>query len=198
MTKFVTPKGVAVWPHLNKPDTKFNAEGEYTCKLRLPMAEADELIAKLEKFRDEYKLQAQEQDPKIARYSLADVYEEEVDDQGNPTGHAVFKFKQKAVIKTRKGDTIRMKVALFDAQRQPTSAQVGGGSVIKVAGVAFGYAMPTTKMVGISLRPEAVQIITLAQRGTSAEALFEVEDGFTASGSDGFTEEVTEAGDADF
>lgn len=198
MTKFVTPKGVAVWPHLNKPDTKFNAEGEYTVKLRLPAAEATGLIAQLEKIRDDYKDEAAKQDPKVARYNLAPVYDEEVDDQGNLTGNYLFKFKQKAIIKTRKGDTLRMKVALFDAQRQPTSAQVGGGSIIKVAGVAFGYAMPTTKMVGVSLRPEAVQIIELQQRGGNAAAMFDVEDGYVASGDDGFVEEVADAGEADF
>jgi hypothetical protein len=198
MTKFVTPKGVAVWPHLNKPDTKFNAEGEYTVKLRLPAAEATGLIAQLEKIRDDYKDEAAKQDPKVARYNLAPVYDEEVDDQGNLTGNYLFKFKQKAIIKTRKGDTLRMKVALFDAQRQPTSAQVGGGSIIKIAGVAFGYAMPTTKMVGVSLRPEAVQIIELQQRGGNAAAMFDVEDGYVASGDDGFVEEVADAGEADF
>lgn len=198
MTKFVTPKGVAVWPHLNKPDTKFNADGEYTVKLRLPAAEATGLIAQLEKIRDDYKDEAAKQDPKVARYNLAPVYDEEVDDQGNLTGNYLFKFKQKAIIKTRKGDTLRMKVALFDAQRQPTSAQVGGGSIIKIAGVAFGYAMPTTKMVGVSLRPEAVQIIELQQRGGNAAAMFDVEDGYVASGDDGFVEEVADAGEADF
>ena len=129
---------------------------------------------------------------------MAPVYDEEVDDQGNLTGNYLFKFKQKAIIKTRKGDTLRMKVALFDAQRQPTSAQVGGGSIIKIAGVAFGYAMPTTKMVGVSLRPEAVQIIELQQRGGNAAAMFDVEDGYVASGDDGFVEEVADAGEADF
>lgn len=198
MTKFVTPKGVAVWPHLNKPDTKFNAEGEYTVKLRIPAGEAAGLIETLEKIRDEYQATAMKEEPKVKNYSLAPVFEEELDDQGDATGNLIFKFKQKAIIKTRKGDTLRMKVALFDAQRQPTSAQVGGGSVIKIAGAAIGYAMASSKTVGVSLRPEAVQIIELMQRGGDASALFDVEDGYVAKGDDGFVEEVADAGEADF
>lgn len=31
-----TPAGNAIWPKLTKPDTKFNAEGEYTTKLAIP------------------------------------------------------------------------------------------------------------------------------------------------------------------
>ena len=31
--RFVSPKGTAVWPRLNEPDTKFKPEGEYTVSL---------------------------------------------------------------------------------------------------------------------------------------------------------------------
>ena len=33
--RYVTQVGVAIYPHLVEPDTKFNAEGEYKVKLRL-------------------------------------------------------------------------------------------------------------------------------------------------------------------
>lgn len=41
----VTPKGLAVYPHLSKPDTKFNKDGVYTTKLKLE-GEPAEVLAK--------------------------------------------------------------------------------------------------------------------------------------------------------
>ena len=180
MTNFVTPKGVAIWPKLNKPDTKFNADGEYTVKLRIPAEEATDLIETLEGIRDAYKEMAVKKDPKVKQYKMADLYEEEVDDQGDLTGAYLFKFKQKATITNRQGQTVNMKVALFDSQKKPTDALIYGGSIIRVAASAIGYAMPSTKMVGLSLRPSAVQIIELVTAGASGAQAFDVEDGFVA------------------
>jgi hypothetical protein len=179
MTKFVTPKGVAVWPHLNTPDTKFVTEGEYHTKLRLSADEAQPLVRQLEAIRKTYLEEAIRKDPKVKQYKMADLYEEEVDDQGDLTGNYLFKFKQKAVINTRAGTTLNMKVALFNSRVEPSDAVIGGGSEIKIAATAVGYAMPSTKMVGLSLRPTAVQIISLSSGTTTGGAqAFSVEDGY--------------------
>lgn len=178
MNQFVTPKGVAVWPSLNNPDTKFVAEGEYHTKLRVPAEEAASFIQQLEGIREAYLADAIRRDPKVKQYKMADLYEEEVDDQGDLTGNYLFKFKQKAVIQTRSGSTINMKVALFDSQKKPTNVTIGGGSTLRIAGAAIGYAMPSTKMVGLSLRPNAVQIIQLSSGGSASADAFAVEDGF--------------------
>jgi hypothetical protein len=182
MTKFVTPKGTAVWPHLNTPDTKFVTEGEYHTKLRIPADEAQPLIEQLEDIRKAYLAEAIRKDPKVKQFKMADLYEEEVDDQGDLTGNYLFKFKQKAVINTRAGTTLNMKVALFDSQKKPTDVSIGGGSVIRVAATAIGYAMPSTKMVGLSLRPSAIQIIELSGGAGAGADVFAVEDGFVGDG----------------
>jgi hypothetical protein len=183
MLKFVTPKGVAVWPHLNTPDTKYVTDGgEYHVKLRIPADEAQPLIEQLEDYRKQYLAEAIRKDPKIKQYKMADIYEEEVDDQGDLTGNYLFKFKQKAVINTRAGTTLNMKVALFDSQKKPTDVQIGGGSVIRVAAAAGGYAMPSTKSVGLYLRPSAIQIIELAGGAGAGADVFAVEDGFVGDG----------------
>ena len=180
MNQFVTPKGVAVWPSLNNPDTKFVAEGEYHTKLRVSADEAASFIQQLEGIREAYLADAVRRDPKVKQYKMADLYEEEVDDQGDLTGNYLFKFKQKAIIQTRSGSTLNMKVALFDSQRKPTTVQIGGGSVLRIAGSAIGYAMPSTKMVGLSLRPSAVQIIQLSSGGNASADAFAIEEGFVA------------------
>ena len=43
-----TPTGVAVYPHLKRPDTKFNPDGDYSVKLRLPAEDAESLVEKID------------------------------------------------------------------------------------------------------------------------------------------------------
>ena len=71
-----------------------------------------------------------------------------------------------------------MKVALVDASRTPTTVNVGGGSEIKIAATVFPYAMNTTKSVGLSLRPSAVQILSLVSGQSNVVSMFDDEDGF--------------------
>jgi hypothetical protein len=199
MTNFVTPKGIAVWPKLNAPDYKFNVDGEYKTTLKIEASKSQDLIKQLEGLRDAYRDEEAKSNPKVAKYDLAPVYEEEEDDQGNLTGFNLFKFKQKAKITTRRGD-MEMKVALYDSNKTPTDATVTGGSTIRVAASAYTYAMPSTRRVGVSLRPSAIQIIQLAQGSGGAEALsmFDKEDGFVADNFDNSSEAVAVSDDADF
>jgi hypothetical protein len=176
--KIVSPKGIAVYPWLNRPDTKFSADGDFKVTLKVSAAEASPLIQKLDDIISDYQEKQTQADPKLARYSVSPPYEEEMDDQGNLTGNYLFKFKQKAKIHTKDGRTIDMKVALVDASRTPTTVNIGGGSEIKIAATVSPYAMSTTKTIGLSLRPSAVQIISLVSGGSNVVSLFDEEDGF--------------------
>jgi hypothetical protein len=71
-----------------------------------------------------------------------------------------------------------MKVALVDASRSPTKVNVGGGSEIKIAATVFPYALTTNKSIGLSLRPSAVQILSLVSNQSNVVSLFEDEEGF--------------------
>ena len=176
--KIVSPKGIAVYPWLNRPDTKFSADGDFKVTLKVSADEAAPFIKKLDDIISNYHEEKAKADPKIAGYSVSPPYEEETDDQGNLTGNYLFKFKQKAVIHTKDGRTIDMKVALFDASRTPTNVNVGGGSKIKIAATVFPYAMNTTKSVGLALRPSAVQILSLVSGKSNVVSMFDDEDGF--------------------
>ena len=176
--KIVSPKGIAVYPWLNRPDTKFSPDGDFKVTLKVEAKEAAPLIEKLDEALTKYQEQQAKADPKIGRYSITPPYEEELDDQGNLTGNYLFKFKQKAVINTKDGRSIDMKVALVDASRTPTTVNVGGGSEIKIAATVFPYAMSTTKSVGLSLRPSAVQILSLVSGTSNVVSMFDDEDGF--------------------
>ena len=176
--KIVTPRGIAVYPWLNRPDTKFSPDGDFKVTLKVGAEEAAPLMEKLDEALAKYQAQQAKADPKVGRYSISPPYEEEIDDQGNLTGNYLFKFKQKAVINTKDGRTIDMKVALVDASRTPTTVNVGGGSEIKIAATVFPYAMKTTKSVGLSLRPSAVQILSLVSGQSNVVSMFDDEDGF--------------------
>jgi hypothetical protein len=184
LTKIVTPKGIAMYPWLNtgKPDTKFNADGEYKVTLKVPAEDAAPLIAQLADVLTKYQNEQSIRDPKIARYTAAPPYEEEVDDQGNLTGNYLFKFKQRARVNTKDGRTLDMKITLVDATRTPTQVSLGGGSEIKIAATIWPYALSTNKTVGLSLRPNAVQIISLVEFKSKGTAdLFSDEEGFTTT-----------------
>ena len=176
--KIVTPRGIAVYPWLNRPDTKFSPDGDFKVTLKIEGEEAAPLIEKLDEVLAKYKAQQAKADPKVGRYSISPPYEMEADDQGNATGDYLFKFKQKAKIQTKDGRTIDMKVALVDASRTPTTVNVGGGSEIKIAATVFPYVMSTTKSVGLSLRPSAVQILSLVSGQSNVVSMFDDEDGF--------------------
>lgn len=177
LSKIVSPRGIAVYPWLNRPDTKFSPDGDYKVTLRVGAADAQPLVEKLDEIINDYHLEESKHNPKLKQYTVSPPYEDEVDDQGNLTGNILFKFKQKAKIQTKDGRSIDMKVALVDASRTPTTANIGGGSEIKIAATAAPYVMTTTKTVGMTLRPNAVQILRLAQ-GNNVVSLFDDEDGF--------------------
>ena len=179
--KMVSPAGIAVWPYLNSPDTKFDngGAGEYKVSVKLTEAAAQPVIDKLQKILDQYQAEEISQNPKVKQFTPRLPIEEEVDDQGNLTGNWLLKVKQKAQITTANG-IVDMKVALFDAKRRPTNAEIGGGSTLKVATTIVPYTMPSNKSVGISLRLNAVQVINLVEGGKDGDgSMFDEEDGFT-------------------
>lgn len=181
LKQFITPKGVAVYPWLTKPDTKFNADGEYRVRLRVDGEAAQELIEALEA-EAEGSYQAALKENKGKKLKRADLpFKEVVDDEGNETGEFEFNFKMKAKLTTKAGDVIEQKPKLFDAKGKETKASPYGGSVIKVAFQAVPF---YTSLIGagISLRLRAVQIIELVESsgGNASSYGFDEEDGYEA------------------
>ena len=174
IVRITTPAGIAVYPKIEKPDTKFNADGVYSIDLDLSGAEAQELIGKLTKVADDaYAAECKSKGKKQLKRS--DMPWKETED-----GKTRFKFKLKA-----KGGTGEkqwdQKPALFDAKGNPVKdLNVGSGSTVKVA---FDVVPYFTAMVGqgISLRLRAVQVIELRQyiAGDNFDAFgFKATDGF--------------------
>lgn len=150
---FTTSKGVAVYPHLNKPDFAFNTDGIYSVKLRMPAEAASGLVETVKKIAsDEFGKSATS-----ARMPYS------VDDE---TGDLVFLAKSK--FKPKLIDSTGAMIA------EPSAPTIYAGSTLKLAGTIFPYTAGGNK--GVSLQLAGVQIVSLADPvGSSFE--FEAEDG---------------------
>lgn len=223
LEKFRTAKGVAVYPRLNQPDTKYKPEGEYSAKIRLSEEDAAPILTRIteimeENFKNVKATLLADTDPKTKGKSvvaakalkMADApYKKCVDDQGEETGEVEFNVKMKASYTDKKtGRVVPLKPALFDAASPPNplpaSAQIWGGSLIKVAG-EYNPFYTALLGAGISLRLSAVQVIKLVSSSGGDASSFGFggeEGGFEAEGSefaDGDAEKAPDVdGSADF
>jgi len=180
MTEQVTtPTGVALYPWLTKPDTKYNAEGEYKVNLVLSKEEAKPLIKTInDVFEENLKAEMKKQKKKDIK-AANPPFSEQLDDDGKPTGNLIFKFKSKAAYKP----------AIFDAQNNPlVDPPIWGGSEIKVNAALYPYASPMNG-AGVSLKIRAVQVIRLVEGSEGASRFgFDKTAGYDSK--DGVDEQV--------
>ena len=201
-----TPTGIAQWCWLNKPNTRFNPDGEYSCNLLLEGEEAQSLCDKLdaivEKTYQEAVAEAKPQDKK--KFTKASPYTPEYDEDGNETGRVIFKFKNKAQFKAKDGSTFIFQPKVFDAKGGKVAAGVTvyGGSTIKIAGQVMPYVMPATKACGVSLKLQAIQVIKLVAGGMGGDSMdsygFGEEEGYVAEASESFEDVVATTTGEDF
>jgi|5B_taG_2_1085324.scaffolds.fasta_scaffold00153_34 hypothetical protein len=168
---FTTPKGIAQYPWLSKPDTKFDEEGQYKVNLILSQEDAKPLIQQInESFAQNLKEETKKNKGKDIK-TANPPYSDELDDNGKPTGNIIIKFKSKAIYPP----------AIFDAQGNVMKdSNIWGGSEIRVNGSIAPYYVPLIG-AGVSLRLRAVQVIEYVEGGTGSADRFgfeEVEGGF--------------------
>lgn len=208
--RVVSPKGSALWCKVKEPDYQFNDKGQYSvdliCDPNDPTVQA--YINKLETLittaydeavagQGDLKIQP----AKKKKIIKADVFKEEFDAEGEPTGNIMFKFKMNNVDDRDKGQD---KISVIDGSRVKvdvdTMPEVGNGSTIRCKAYANPYYMPSTNTIGVSLLWEVMQLITLVEySGGDADGFDDEEDSFSANGddsADGFDddEEVTDNG----
>lgn len=178
--ELLTPRGVAIYPHLNQADTKWKAEGEYHVKLALDAddPQVSAFVERLEELRDARYDEAYGELVKAGKTARAKelkkvaVIKAETDDEtGEETGRLIVKVAMKAKItpKTGKnaGKTITMKPNFFNGRRETLKnpPNIGGGSVLRCFVEPYAYLAEKDKEIGISLRLSAVQIIKLVTWG---------------------------------
>lgn len=206
-TYYDSPFGVAVYPHLNKPDSKFNADRPlYKTGLRLEGEAAQRMKEKVDEAAqaafDEF---MEEGDGKgmtpgeRKKLSVYHPYTVEEDDNGNPTGAIVFDFKQNAQIKLRDGTVKDIVIGVYDAAGKEMHKLVRGGSEIRVNYSMRPIPMKSLKQVGVRLDFSRVQVRKLAEGNGGG---FGAVDGYEDDGSsDGFGADEaggTSSGSADY
>ncbi len=154
---YTTPKGTAVYPWLNKKDTKFHDEGVFKTNLLVDSDKAQDLIDKINEFAKEHL------GKKMSKARLP--YETDED-----TGQIIFKTKSQFA-PTFKDSSAQMMVGEIP--------QVWGGSTLRVAGTMTAYDKGSN--CGVSLNLKAVQIIELSEgNGNDGDEFGAVEGGFVA------------------
>lgn len=141
--RIVSPKGVAVFPRLSKPDTKFDADGVFKTGLRLD--KSDPAVADFL-----HQLEAFASANGVGNGKLP--WKDEVSEAGDVTGNVIVNYKVKA--KWPNGES--RKPAIVDGQKREFEGAVGGGSVIRISGEMSTY---EGFGGGVTLQPLAVQVI---------------------------------------
>lgn len=193
--KIASPVASCLWPKLNKPDTKFKQEGEYSVKLRFDkdMPEHRDYLKALKKIEeDAYALNCEnEGDDNLKRADsvIKQVKEEDEKGKKQPTNFYDVKFSLKATVTPRNGDPFTQRPTLFDTKRNILPLDqvlVGHGSELRIAATVNPW-YTAALGAGISLWLDGVMVHKLVEPGTrSADDLFGASE-YDETDDDGFT-----------
>lgn len=170
-----SPQGIARYPYLNTPDTKFDVDGAY--KVTLVLDNNDEtqaLVATLTSIHEAAIAQAKKDNPgkkiKSATLPINDEAEE---------GKTYISFKLKAHVTPRNGAPFDQKPVLFDAKGNQINKEIGDGSTVRVAFEASSFYTATVG-AGLTLRLKAVQVLSLVPIDETSFSFFGFvqEDGY--------------------
>lgn len=176
-TFLTTPKGPAIWPSLNAPDTKWDPEGKYTCKQKFAGddPEVQALVARLTKIRDDFydaeieRLKAEKKMALARELKKGDVIKVELDDEtGDETGFLILGSSMKASGTTKDGRPWSQKPKLFNAKGIELKAppRISSGTIVKLSVEVSPFVAQSNKEVTLSIRLHAAQIISLVSGGS--------------------------------
>ncbi|MEX3853698.1 hypothetical protein AB3X94_06475 [Paraburkholderia sp. BR10923] len=142
MLKITTPKGIAGFMNLVRPDTRFDPEGKYKVNITLAADDAAGIIQSCNE------VATHEFGPKKAAQTKMPGKE-------NEDGSVTFTFKSKS-----KPNVYDARVTLIEPERL-LALRIGSGSTIRVNGGAEAY--ENGARIGVTLSLHEVQIIHLKQ-----------------------------------
>jgi hypothetical protein len=158
-----TPAGIARFPSLNRPDTKFSEVGVYKVNLEMSSEDAEPFIKQIEALFAEF-LADKKRELKKDKLKLHPAPWEDND------GLVQLKLKVPAVGKNKEtGEEYSRKPTLFDATGKEEDVNVGGGSKLKIAVVPYCW-YTASLGAGITLQPKAVQVLDLVTWGNGGTA----------------------------
>ena len=150
--------GEAKYPHLNKPDTEFSAEGIYQVKLIVSKEVAQDDIKIIDDVvKEQIVIEGKKQPNKTDQFQRAPL---PYQDLGN--GMVQFHFKTK------------FKPALVDHNLEAIDKNIWGGSVIRCNYKPVGYFVAGTGL-GCTLRLTGVQVKKLVEGSQGTQGFTHVE-----------------------
>lgn len=182
--------GTFVHPWVNKPDTKFNAEGLFHVDLDSEGPEAERVAnliegaakAHLQKYIEDNEMKPGE----AKKWTPYLPFERLEDDDGNPTGVIRFTFKQNAKIPSKKEPSgfKTVTIDIRDSSDQPMKESVWDGSEGRVMFTMRGIEVVGSKLAGVRLDLAKVQVTELKTgSGSGGGGGFgAVEGGFVSKG----------------
>jgi len=157
-----TPAGIARFPSLNRPDTKFSEVGVFKVNLEMSNEEAEPFIKQVEALFSEF-LADKKRELKKDKLKLHPAPWEEND------GLTQLKLKVPATGKSRDGETYSRKPKLFNSSGEVIEDNIGGGSKLQVAVVPYCW-YTASLGAGITLQPKAVMVHELVTWGDGGSA----------------------------
>ena len=149
----ITPKGKVIWSRLAEPDTKFDSDGLYTCKLHVSEEDFKNFEQEIEPVvKRAYEIECQQQGKTKLR--MANVTPVRITEDGDYEIYA----KQKAKVTTRSKGVLEFAITAVDSSgKKIAMPQVGNGSELKMAVEVHPWYV-ASQGFGYSLRLRAVQI----------------------------------------
>ena len=164
IAKMVSPKAKCKWVNVKRPHPEYDV---YQINLLLPSKskQAKEWMAQIDGWiADEVKSSGKKASEFIP-------YKEDGDD-------IIFKFKQKASIKGKNGESRDVKIMVVDSQMKPCNVDIGWGSTVKVSYSPVPYTVNGKS--GVTLYFNAVQVIELVEYEGTDTSGFSQEEGFVS------------------
>lgn len=182
--KLITPKGIAVYPRLQEPDTKFNKKGVYRTGLRLDLADPDTQawVTIVTEVVDAEFAATKRTAKKGASVVKRLPWKVEQDEDGVDTGFIIASFKLNASYE-RDGETIEMTPTIIDSRKGPfRGGIIGGGSELRIKHSVSEYTR--TKDDGeleasVTLYLNVVQVIKLVEFVGNLDG-FGTEEGYSS------------------
>lgn len=198
---FRTPRGIAHFPRLNDPDTKFHKHGVYKADILLTDEQAQPLIKQVQEWAlDKMGEELPVSDTIIKKKGKYrpnednNVFQPDFDpDTGEMTGNWVFKLRVKNYTytdkKTKEEKLWDRRPKVFSASGKPAmKAKIGGGSEYAVVYEVY-FGKVSTGELYMALQPVAIQLYKLvewsaggasaADYGIEADEGWEPEDDFS-------------------
>ena len=207
-TQYLTPQARTIgFVALSDPQGYQGSEPAYSCKIVLDNERAQPLIETIntahasageylnaisEKFGNRPKLTA----AKLRKHAPL-PYEEEVTEDGEETGKFIFKFRQACTI-YRKGEKDPFNLPIMDSNRVPMSEPIYAGSKIVIKFSIKPWFVDSMGL-GVSLRPQAVQVIELVSStsGVNGAEFESVPGGYVAQAAAEMPPVATDSNDDD-